>query len=134
MTWFAVYRIADGALMSVGTVVADDATLAAKGFAKLDLGASRPEGVWNPASLAFDPPPPAPRTLTPSTFKQRFTLAERTAIRAAGATDMVIADYLDILATARDVDLNDANVVAGLDYMVGQALITASRKDEILNG
>ncbi len=59
--WFAVYREADGELLSLGTVLAPDADLTSRGLAKINLGATRPEGgVWNTATLVFDPTPARP--------------------------------------------------------------------------
>lgn len=134
MTWYAVYHISDGQLHSLGQSPADDAALTAVGMAKKDVGPTQPQGPWNPVTRLFDPPPPPPNILTPSGFKQRFTQAERVAIRAAADSDTVIDDLLDILATAQDVDMADPNVTGGLDYMESQGLITATRKDEIING
>lgn len=64
MPYFAVHA-ADGALVSWGTQVADDATLAEKGYtAKRFTGGNQPpEGKqWNPSTLAFDQDAPRPQT------------------------------------------------------------------------
>ncbi len=56
--WFAVIEESNGELLSLGTVVADPLRV---GLAKINLGATRPEGgIWNPATLAFDPKPAPP--------------------------------------------------------------------------
>ena len=59
--WFAVYWESDGELLSLGTVLASDDDLASRGLAKINLGATQPEGgVWNTSTLVFDPTPARP--------------------------------------------------------------------------
>ena len=56
--WFAVYWESDGELLSIGTVVTDPLR---SGVAKINLGATQPEGgVWNTSTLVFDPTPARP--------------------------------------------------------------------------
>ncbi len=81
-----------------------------------------------------DPEPPAPpRNISAIAFKQRLTGAERRAIRAASATDEVIADFLDLLNTpgAGLVDLDHADTVNGCAYLVAQELLSSERAAEI---
>lgn len=59
MPHFAVHD-ANGDLVSWGTTVADDATLAENGLVAKEFtdGDAPPDGsAWNPATLTFDPPP-----------------------------------------------------------------------------
>ena len=56
--WFAVYQESDGRLLSLGTVITDPLRT---GNAKINLGATEPEGgIWNTSMLTFDPSPPPP--------------------------------------------------------------------------
>lgn len=66
-------------------------------------------------------------------FKQRLTVQERMAIRAASATDPLIADFLDLLNTPGRglIDLDHADTVNGCAYLVSQELLTAERAAEI---
>lgn len=75
--------------------------------------------------------PAAPRWLHKAVFKQLMTAEERIAIRAASLTDPVIFDFLDLLNSADLVDLDNANLVAGLAYLVSEGLLEPNRPDEL---
>lgn len=86
------------------------------------------------ASLA----PPA-RTLTKLAFRRRFTLAERIAVDAApenvafdSATRAALRTMAADLAMAEEVDLDDADVIAGVQLLVALGLLTSGRAAEIL--
>jgi hypothetical protein len=69
---------------------------------------------------------------TPYEFFDRFTPAERTAIRAASLADNATADILQSLNVA-DVVLNtDPRVTSGMSYLVSTNLLTQARAEEIL--
>lgn len=87
---------------------------------------------WADAALGFHGQGffPASRQISALAFKQRLTAEERIAIRAA-ATDPVIADFLDLLASANLVDLDNADTVAGIEYLVANDLLTADRAAEL---
>lgn len=74
---------------------------------------------------------PMLRKITAIAFKQRLTGGERIAIRTAGATDPIVADFLDLLATSTLVDLDHADTVNGLAYLVSESLLDADRPAEI---
>jgi hypothetical protein len=67
-------------------------------------------------------------------FLQRFTSAERAAIRLEAATDEDLADFLMLLECAMEVVNTDATTINGMDYLVALALLTRARADEILGG
>jgi hypothetical protein len=87
------------------------------------------------AGLGFfrvaDPAPAAPtRWLDKAIVFQRIPADKRIAIRAAARPgsetyDPVIEDFLDLIRQTREVDLDNANLVAGLSYLVGQGCLTA---------
>ena len=59
--WYAVFNTTTGELVSVGTEVADDATLARRGCAKVALDAQPDRTMmWDTAAHAFVPRPPPP--------------------------------------------------------------------------
>jgi hypothetical protein len=56
MAWFAVHRISDGELVSVGSVVAPDDVLAMKGLTKSEVGEAQPDQRthrWDKATRQF---------------------------------------------------------------------------------
>lgn len=72
---------------------------------------------------------PVARTISALAFKQRLSSTERMAIRAAAASDAVIADFLDLLNTPGQglIELDNPDTVAGLAYLVAHDLLTADR-------
>lgn len=131
--WYAVYRSIDGSLASGGSSVADVLPdgMAAKSFpARPD-----PARLWNAATLDWDIDAPAPvQAWTPLEFMQRFTVAERVAVRAARLTDPVIDDFLALLEMAGDVRSDSATVQQGLGYLVSVNLLTGARAAGIGGG
>lgn len=65
-------------------------------------------------------------------FKLRHTPKERIAIRAAGLTDPVVADFLDILDTTGIVELDFQGTKDGVAYLVSLNLLTEERAAAIL--
>lgn len=89
-----------------------------------------------PAQPSIPPPPPSPplptRRLAVLEFRGRLWPAERLAITTAGMTVPEIRLWLDDLAGAQYVDLDDARTVDGLQFMVQAGLLTQARVAEIL--
>lgn len=77
-------------------------------------------------------PTPAPRTISPLGFMQRLSPSNRIAIRAAAKTDPIIEDFLDLLYRATLIQLEHADTLAGVGYMVSQNLITQEEADALL--
>lgn len=123
-TWYAVVD-GSGDLISTGTSVADNTTLAAAGYSVITL-ASNPTGqVWNPSTRTFSAPPPPPPVIDPWVFVQRFTPQEFAAIEAS--TDPVVRQFLLMLQVAKTINLSDTVVRGGIQYLVGADLITSAR-------
>jgi len=84
--------------------------------------------------------PPAATTtypkVSPIRFMMLFTSTERIFIRAAVATDPVIADWWSIVNDPRltEVDMGLASVQGALDYLTSESLLAEGRKDQILTG
>lgn len=78
---------------------------------------------------------PAPRW-SPLEFLERFTQAERIAVRqvAAGTSEaaLQLADWLDLLRASMSVVAEDPRTLAGMQALVDAGLISAARRDEIL--
>lgn len=76
-------------------------------------------------------------TPTPPEFLLLLTLTERAGIRAAGATDPVVADLLSMINDSRltYVDLANVSVQEAVLYMTGKpALLTKDRAERVLSG
>lgn len=80
----------------------------------------------------FVPAPPARRVIPPLEFLQRFTAAERAAIRAAAAASPELADWIDQARFAREIELDAATTLAGLDALVAAGLLSAARRAAVL--
>lgn len=78
------------------------------------------------------------QTPTPAEFLLLLTLQERVAIRAAGATDVVIGDILRMVDDPRVtfVDLTNPSVIEAVNYLTTTEppLLTTERAAQILTG
>lgn len=86
-----------------------------------------------PADLAASLAPP--RIISAAEFRARFTPAELASISAlaySGTGDVGAQLLLLRVSTNRDgIDLDSADVVGGLDYLISKGKLTALRKAEI---
>lgn len=74
------------------------------------------------------------RYVTAEEFRDRFTSAELSAILAAQQSDVQIAKFLYLVATATDpFSLDDPRVVNGLTYLVSKGLLAANRPEKSAN-
>lgn len=134
MTWFAVWRTADGELVSVGTVVASPLPA---GLSVTDLGANPPTGVWNSITHVFDPAAVLKPVLSLKDFAQRFTTAEREALQGILATGTQtqknkLNAFRTYLTDCGNADLNDAYIVASVNLMETAGVLAAGRAAVIL--
>ena len=65
---------------------------------------------------------------------RRFTVEERVAIRSAAEQNAVLADYLQLMELAQDINTGDADTIAAVTMLEQAGLIAAGRAQEILNG
>lgn len=72
----------------------------------------------------------APGTLTRLEFARRLTLEERIAIRASA--DPVVADIMHLVDLAQEIRLDDADTIAGVEYLERAGLLAPGRAREIL--
>lgn len=70
--------------------------------------------------------------ITKGAFRNRFTFAEKVAIKAAEATDPMLQVLADDQANAAYIDLLDPNTAAGLALLCAKGLLTVERKATIL--
>lgn len=101
---------------------------------------AKPGDAWDGTTLTpyvAPSPPPAPVDEKPRSrveFKLLFTSAERVGIRAAVATDAVVADWWEILHDNQleHVYLGRQSTKDALSYLVSKNLLTAERRTAIL--
>lgn len=73
-------------------------------------------------------------TWTAYEFLNRFTSVERKKIWARAKSDDNAADFLMLCQAANEITSDDPTTIAGMDYLVSANIISASRKNEILDG
>lgn len=78
------------------------------------------------------PEPPVTRSITVLAFRSRFTQAEKQAIYTAAKSSVDLQIWLDDLAVATEVILDDDRTLAGLQAMESAGFIGAGRAAEIL--
>lgn len=80
------------------------------------------------------PKTPAERRKVWSSFEflNRFTLAERAAIRTGSMSDPALADFLMMSQAAQEIVSDDPMTGAGMDYLVSLGILTPARRAEIL--
>jgi hypothetical protein len=93
----------------------------------------------DPAWKARASEAPASRIISPLEFRRRFTAAERAAIttaagQAAAGGNPQLQMWMDDLAAAGEVDLDNADVAAGIAALAGAGLLTTARGAEVLAG
>lgn len=78
------------------------------------------------------PAPTRLRTIKVSAFRARFTRAERIQLIEAANTDAELMDFLFDVHHRTSIDLDNSQVLAGVDALVDRGLITPARRDELL--
>ena len=86
---------------------------------------------WNPEAPLVAP---TSRTMTKLEYLRRFTVEERVAIRAAATQNAVLADYLQLMELAQDINTGDPDTIAAVAMLEQAGLIALGRAQEILNG
>lgn len=131
-----VYKSADGSLYSWAPTdsdpVADDATLAANGMAKVSgLPAIDSSHSWDATQKSIvNVTPPTPAIyVEPHDFIDYFTAAEVVAIYAS--TDPQVIKFTKRLGVASQVNLADATVQGGLAYLTAIGLLASGRAAQI---
>lgn len=134
--WVAVWRTADGELVSIGTSDAIANPLPA-GLSTTDVGANQPPGVWNKVTHTFDAAPVLKPVLSLRDFWQRFTQSERETLwdmqaNGTAAQKKKLGAFKDYMQACGLADLNDAYVQASVNLMESAAVIAPGRAAVIL--
>lgn len=133
MSWYAVWRTADGELVSTGTTLASPLP---GGLASFDF-ANPQTGIWNKATHVFDAAPVLKSVLSPKAFWDRWTQAEREALANIQATGTQtqknkLTAFKDYVRDAGLVDCNDAYIQTIVNLAETAGIIGAGRAAVIL--
>ena len=71
--------------------------------------------------------------LTKLQFRKRFTADEKVAIYEAAVTNAALRVFIDDIQSAEFVDLEDVDVIAGVEQLAKNGLISENRAAEILH-
>lgn len=128
MTWYAVYAIESGDLISGTddpTKVAAPSVLTARGYAVAECPDGAQSGVWNVVTHVFDPEPPIINSYPTWKWLSRFTAAELATIRAS--SDENVAALLFRLQFTQMIEPTSADIQQGLAYLQSIGLLTPDR-------
>src|SRR3990167_3110566 len=79
-----------------------------------------------------DPAPAPVRRLARIAFLQRLPPLKRIGIRTAAKTDVFIEDFLDLLSATDLIELDHADTLAGVGYLISQSLLTQEEAETLL--
>ena len=140
MTTIAVYRTSDNALVSSTNdpaQVPPAAELAAKGMASIDTGKDTTHRAqfkfwdWNPSTLTFDEVDLKKGYVRRHQFYRFWTIPELRDLIADTNTNIV--DGRQIIEMRDGISLDDPQTDAWLNLCVTRNILTAARRDEIIN-
>lgn len=77
-------------------------------------------------------PAPVTRDLSRILFLQRMTPATRIAIRAAGRSNPIIEDFLDLISATDTINLDAADTIMGVGYMRSLGLLNEAEAAALL--
>lgn len=131
--WYAVYRSDSGALVSVGTVLADPLP---EGLEVREY-ADWPVGAWDAETRSFVIQPPPPVVLSRIDFVRRFEVAEREALKemllnGTAVQKRRVGAFVDYLGYSDEVSLGDSYIIDSVGLMEAVGLIGPGRADEVL--
>lgn len=124
MPWYAITD-ADGSLLSVGTVLGDQASYTARHLSVITLDRDPNGKVWDAPSKSFKDAPPPQNTYATVDWVSRFTAAEYKAFRTS--TDENIEFFMYLLDHSPTVTPQGEQVQQGLAYAAQIGLLTPDR-------
>lgn len=137
MTWYYIYRDADGSLVSETSVAPDMPELAARGLAvKQRAERQEPGTVWDPIALDFVPAA-KPAEIQRGTFLLRFTTEEQVALDIAAGVRGSYASLLEkwvAYANGAVIDTQNPQLRGLVQALEMTGVIGEGRALEILDG
>jgi hypothetical protein len=135
MSWFAIYQLENGQLVSgTGDIskIANEEILKARGYGVIECPDNAQAGIWNSEKLNFDPALSVSIYAEPEAIIAAFTPTEWMAAR--DLTDPNIVWWFDRLMSRREpVDIMGETFIQGLQYLVSQVKIDPKRTSEIIS-
>jgi hypothetical protein len=140
MALYAIYRIADGALVSIGTVMASQGVLESNGYSYVELVSQPgPFDVWNPTTHSFNTMPTPKEVLMKQDFVERFTEQEWEDLMAFPTSNVgTAAQRKRVLGGIRrlewvdQIDLNLAKIQNSINYLETVGILAAGRAAQII--
>lgn len=129
MAFFAIYETATGRLTHQTSSVPSDKDLAAKGLSKKEY-ATKPDMLWNPSTLDFDNPRPAPQKQHKE-FLLRFTFNEHVALRTLASTDVQVSVWIERMELRERVDQSTPEFKQGMIALVEKGVLKPARAKAI---
>lgn len=134
MTWYAIYKLSNGELVSTGTSVADPLP---DGLGVANLGENPPLGIWNNVTHVFDPSAALKPVVSRRDFWQRFTASERESlfdmsINGTAGQKKKLGALRAYITDCEGVDLNDAYIQSSVSLMESSGVIGAGRAAQII--
>lgn len=74
------------------------------------------------------------RLYSPYEFMTLLGFDSRVAIRTASETDVVIMDFVSMMDSAKELDLDNQDLINGINYMASVGVITQAEAERILLG
>ena len=75
---------------------------------------------------------PAPKIVSKTAFRFKFTTAEYSALLLAAKTDVEVQTWVETFNLYTEINLDDPYVIESVDMMVNKNIIAPHRKDVIL--
>ncbi len=140
MAWTAIYDATTGVLISVGTVVASNEVIAAKGHEALTLGFDPRTSAkqWNTTTREYDDVVPPKAAVRRQDFIERFTGDERDNLFDAARNDpnatlrKKIHGFIQYIQLSEHVHLDSGYIIASVNSMESAGIIGAGRAAEVL--
>ncbi len=139
MTWKIIYNTANGSFFALTDNHTDPLPA---GYAAKSVGEEKPDldrYQWDPSTLGLVPRTPA-RLISKYLFIQRFTDAERRVLfgfsldsTRTEAQRKLVAAFVWYLTFLDTINLDDASIVAGVQYLETVAVLAAGRAGQILS-
>lgn len=135
--YFVVFNTATGELVSQGTVVANPLP---SGLTSQDIvNPPADNTIWGTTSRSFVPRP-SPRILSKSIFIQRFSITERREMFGfmhgntyTAAQQKLLASIMRYLDFLDRIDLGDAAIQQGVNYLETVGVLAAGRAAQVLS-